>query len=80
MSPHSIATWQQAICLLVTGKVDVLEEYEAEVSSPSATIRIPAVARRGVHDPVSDDELVELNSRSRISRGFLMDRPEDGRR
>jgi 5-methylcytosine-specific restriction endonuclease McrA len=45
MSPHSIATWQQAICLLVTGKVDVLEEYEAEVSSPSVTIRIPAVAR-----------------------------------
>jgi 5-methylcytosine-specific restriction endonuclease McrA len=45
MSPHSIATWQQAICLLVTGKVDVLEQYEAEVSSPSMTIRIPAVAR-----------------------------------
>jgi 5-methylcytosine-specific restriction endonuclease McrA len=45
MSPHSIATWQQAICLLVTGKIDVLEEYEAEVSSPSVTIRIPAVAR-----------------------------------
>jgi 5-methylcytosine-specific restriction endonuclease McrA len=45
MSPHSIATWQQAICLLVTGKVDVLEEYEAEVCSPSVAIRIPAVAR-----------------------------------
>jgi 5-methylcytosine-specific restriction endonuclease McrA len=45
MHPHSVATWQQAICLLVTGKVDVLEEYEAEVSSPSVTIRIPAVAR-----------------------------------
>jgi 5-methylcytosine-specific restriction endonuclease McrA len=44
-SPHSIATWQQAICLLVTGKVDVLEQYEAEVSSPSMTIRIPAVVR-----------------------------------
>jgi hypothetical protein len=29
MSPHSIATWQQAICLLVIGKVHVLEEYEA---------------------------------------------------
>ena len=41
MSPHSIATWQQAICLLVTGKVDVLEAHEAEVSSPSVTIRIP---------------------------------------
>jgi len=45
MSPHSIATWQQAICLLVTSKIDVLEEYEAEVSSPSVTIRVPAVAR-----------------------------------
>jgi 5-methylcytosine-specific restriction endonuclease McrA len=44
MSPHSIATWQQAICLLVTDKVHVLEEYEAEVSSPSVTIRVPAVA------------------------------------
>jgi 5-methylcytosine-specific restriction endonuclease McrA len=45
MAPHSVATWQQAICLLVTGKIDVLEEYAAEVSSPSVTIRIPAVAR-----------------------------------
>jgi 5-methylcytosine-specific restriction endonuclease McrA len=45
MSPHSIATWQQAICLLVTSKIDVLEEYDAEVSSPSVTIRVPAVAR-----------------------------------
>jgi 5-methylcytosine-specific restriction endonuclease McrA len=45
MSPHSIVTWQQAVCLLVTGKLDVLEEYEAEVSSPSLTIRIPAVGR-----------------------------------
>lgn len=45
MQPHRIAGWQEAICLLVTEKIDVLEEYEATVSSPSVTIQMPAVVR-----------------------------------
>lgn len=54
MRPHHIVTWQQAICLVdilvdgrcvVVGKADTLESYEATVSSPSITIRIPAVVR-----------------------------------
>lgn len=43
--PHSLISWQQAICLLVTNKVDVLDEYEAKVSSPSVTLSVPAVVR-----------------------------------
>jgi 5-methylcytosine-specific restriction endonuclease McrA len=45
MQPHRLAGWQEAICLLVTGKCDVLEHYEATVSSPSITIHVPAVVR-----------------------------------
>ena len=45
MTPHAIFSWQQAIVARVTGKIDVVETYEATVSSPSVTIRIPAVAR-----------------------------------
>lgn len=45
MQPHSIATWQQSIVLLVTDKIDVLESYDATVSSPSLTLQIPAVVR-----------------------------------
>jgi len=59
MHPHRITTWQEAICMLVCSKcgtprcarhsagikVDVLEEYEATVSSPSITLCIPAVVR-----------------------------------
>lgn len=45
MAPQAIASWQQSIVLVVTGKVDVLEEYDAEVSSPSLTLKIPAVVR-----------------------------------
>jgi|SRR5271166_3113857 len=59
MNPHRVVTWQSAICMLVCSKcgtpqctkhsagikVDVLEEYEATVSSPSITLSIPAVVR-----------------------------------
>lgn len=45
MSAHRIATWQEAVTLLFQDKIDVLEEYEATISSPSLTINIPAVAR-----------------------------------
>ena len=45
MSPHRVCTWQEAIILMVTGKIDILEEYEAEICSPSVTIQVPAVVR-----------------------------------
>lgn len=45
MSPHRVATWEEAIVYMLDGTADVLEEYEATVSSPSVTLRIPAVMR-----------------------------------
>jgi 5-methylcytosine-specific restriction endonuclease McrA len=45
MQPHAIYTWQDAIVALYKGNVDVLEEYEATVSSPSVTLQIPAVIK-----------------------------------
>lgn len=43
MQPNRIATWQAAIVLVYTDKAIVLEEYEATVSSPSVTFKVPAV-------------------------------------
>lgn len=45
LQPHGISTWQNAIVLLFTEKADVIENYEATVSSPSLTLQIPAVMR-----------------------------------
>jgi 5-methylcytosine-specific restriction endonuclease McrA len=45
MAPHRIVPWQESIHMLYSGKIEVLSEYEEEVSSPSVTIKIPAVAR-----------------------------------
>lgn len=41
--PHAFTTWQEGICLIYTNKCHVLEEYEATVSSPRVTIRVPSV-------------------------------------
>ncbi len=43
--PHDVANWQQAIILHYTGKAQTVESYDAEVSSPSVTLKIPAVMR-----------------------------------
>lgn len=45
MSPHRIATWEQAIVYHFDGTAEVIESYEATVSSPSITIEVPAVMR-----------------------------------
>ncbi len=45
MTPHKIVSWQTAITLFFLGKVEVLEEYDDAISSPSVTLRAPAVAR-----------------------------------
>jgi 5-methylcytosine-specific restriction endonuclease McrA len=42
---HEIVPWQTAICLLYLGKVEVLEEYDDELHSPSVSMRTPAVVR-----------------------------------
>jgi len=45
MTPHKVIGWQTAVTLLFLKKIEVLEEYEEEIRSPSCTIRMPAVAR-----------------------------------
>jgi 5-methylcytosine-specific restriction endonuclease McrA len=45
MAPHKILPWQSAVTLVVLGKVDVLEEYDDTISSPSIELRTPAVVR-----------------------------------
>ena len=51
MAPHRVCTWFDGICLIVKGTVDVLEEYDETVSSPSVTMQLPAVVR--LRRPVS---------------------------
>lgn len=49
MAPHQSIDWQMAVTLVFLGKAEVLEEYEATVSSPSVTIQLPAVVRLKKH-------------------------------
>ena len=44
-APLKIIPWQRAIQLLTLGKVEVVEEYDAEVRSRYLIIKIPAVVR-----------------------------------
>lgn len=45
MMPQRIIPWQEAVTLFFLGKVDVLEEYEERIASPSVVIPLPAVVR-----------------------------------
>jgi 5-methylcytosine-specific restriction endonuclease McrA len=45
MAPHKIISWERAVVLLVLDKIDVLEEYDEEIRSPTRTLRTPAVVR-----------------------------------
>lgn len=45
MAPHKIISWERAVILWFLDKVEVLEEYEDVVSSPSVSLRTPAVVR-----------------------------------
>lgn len=45
MAPHKIVPWQTAVVMSFLGKVEVIEEYEEVIASPSLTIRTPAVVR-----------------------------------
>jgi len=42
---HQSVAWQKSIAMDYTGEIDVLERYDETVSSPTVTIRIPAVGR-----------------------------------
>lgn len=59
--PHQTACWQEAITLVFLEKAQVLENYEATVSSPSVTLQVPAVIRLTKH-------LVHHKSEPKFSR------------
>ena len=41
--PLSTTTWQEAICLIYSGKAPAIEYYEDEVNSPSISMKVPSV-------------------------------------
>lgn len=43
--PHKVVPWQRAVTLLFAGRVEVVEEYDAEIRSVSVVLRVPAVVR-----------------------------------
>jgi 5-methylcytosine-specific restriction endonuclease McrA len=43
--PVKIIPWQRAMTLLALDKVDVVEEYDAQVRATSLIIKVPAVVR-----------------------------------
>jgi 5-methylcytosine-specific restriction endonuclease McrA len=45
MQPHQTTSWEEAVTLVYLKKGEVLEHYDAHVSSPSITYQIPAVIR-----------------------------------
>ena len=45
MMPHKIISWQTAVTMSFLGKVEVLEEYDEDIRSPSLAIKAPAVVR-----------------------------------
>jgi 5-methylcytosine-specific restriction endonuclease McrA len=45
MSPQKIISWERAVVLVVLGKVDVIEEYDETIRSPSLALLAPSVVR-----------------------------------
>ncbi|MEM1034713.1 MAG: HNH endonuclease [Myxococcota bacterium] len=43
--PHMTIRWEDAVTLVYLGKADTVVEYAEEISSPSVTMRLPAVVR-----------------------------------
>ena len=43
--PLKVISWQRAVTLFFSGKVEVVEEYETSIRSVSLVIRAPAVVR-----------------------------------
>lgn len=45
MAPHEIISWQRAVVLVWLDKVDVLEQYDERITSPTWALEKPAVVR-----------------------------------
>src|SRR4051794_15462468 len=43
--PIKIISWQRAITLLALSKVEVVEEYDAEIRATSLVLRVPSIVR-----------------------------------
>ena len=43
--PLTVITWRRAICMVILGKVEVVEEYDWDIRSISLVIKVPAVVR-----------------------------------
>src|SRR5262245_66264526 len=43
--PIKVISWQRAITLMTLRKVDVIEEYDAQISATSMIIQVPDVVR-----------------------------------
>ena len=43
--PVKIIPWQRAVSLLALEKADVVDEYDADVRSPSVVIKVPSIVR-----------------------------------
>jgi 5-methylcytosine-specific restriction endonuclease McrA len=43
--PIKVVSWQRAITLLTLGKVEVIEEYDRDIRSPTLVFKMPAVVR-----------------------------------
>lgn len=43
--PIKAISWKRAICMFILDKVDILEEYQEKISSPSIQFNLPAVVR-----------------------------------
>jgi 5-methylcytosine-specific restriction endonuclease McrA len=47
--PIQIISWQRAVTLMALDKVDVVDEYDAEIRAPSMIIRVPSIVRLRKH-------------------------------
>jgi 5-methylcytosine-specific restriction endonuclease McrA len=43
--PHKIVSWERAVLLYFSDKVDIVESYDEELRSPSMVMKMPAVVR-----------------------------------
>jgi 5-methylcytosine-specific restriction endonuclease McrA len=61
MAPHRIISWQRAVVLRFLGKVEVLEEYDDTICSPSVVLKTPAVVRLVSSRSVVKDKRVRFS-------------------
>lgn len=69
--PLQIVSWQRAIQLLFSGKVEVVEEGEKEIRTVRVTIKVPAVLRLLEYVPIKKKKQIVRFSRTNI---FIRDR------